>query len=343
MELFKKFNKTVFYKKHSDLELQVEALQKLQKEYPDNIQLSLRLKTAELGLKGEQEIEFELKNSDIGMYVLHDVNLKIDDISAQIDYIVIAPGATYFIECKNLIGNITVNERGEFTREYKYGNKVVKEGIYSPIRQAERHVEIFKKIWAKRHTGILSKTLGYKNFEKWQKPLVVMANSKNILDIKKAPQNIKDKIIRSDALVDYIKKDIQLNKDTLSNQKQMHETAYNIMQYYNHFLQRDYEQELRDWLQGKSNDWFKENIQNIPNAIKTSTESILELRKKLAEYRLTKSKKRNIPAYYIFTNDELDKLLIALPKDMDSLKKSKILNDTKIKLHGKEILEIINK
>ena len=110
------------------------------------IKFGQKLKLCELGLKGEKEIEFELKNSNIGMYVLHDINMKYEDLIAQIDYIVITPASMYFIECKNLVGNIRVNSRGEFIREYIYNKRKVKEGIYSPIRQAERHIEIFKKI-----------------------------------------------------------------------------------------------------------------------------------------------------------------------------------------------------
>ena len=76
------------------------------------IKFGQKLKLCELGLKGEKEIEFELKNSNIGMYVLHDINMKYEDLTAQIDYIVITPASMYFIECKNLVGNIRVNSRG---------------------------------------------------------------------------------------------------------------------------------------------------------------------------------------------------------------------------------------
>ncbi len=114
MELFKKFNETIFYKNDSELEKQVTVLQKLNKEYPKNDIIANKLKICEIGLKGEKEIEFELKNANIGMYVLHDINLEYEELKAQIDYIVITPAYVYFIECKNLIGNITINNRGEF-------------------------------------------------------------------------------------------------------------------------------------------------------------------------------------------------------------------------------------
>ena len=55
-----------------------------------------------------------------------------------------------------------------------------------------------------------------------------------------------------------------------------------------------------------------------------------------------KSKQKNLPAYYIFNNDELDKLLEFMPKTKDEIIKANILTDVKVKLHGDEILEILN-
>ena len=238
MELFKKFTETIFYKKDSQLEEQISALKELQQEYPNNSKLNYKLKLCELGLIGENEIEFELKNANIGMYILHDVNLKYKDLTAQIDYIIITPGYTYFVECKNLIGNISVNNRGEFIREYIYNHKKIVEGIYSPIRQAERHIEIFKKLLDENQTGIMYNLL--KNVrQSWFKPLVVLANSKNILKLQYAPKEIKSQIVRSDSLIDYIKKDINnLDKDYLSSQKYMNDLAFKIMQNYNQDIEK---------------------------------------------------------------------------------------------------------
>jgi len=205
MGIFDKFNDTIFYKKDNELEVQVEILKKLLEKY-NNEELKHKLRICELGLYGENEIEFELKNANIGMYVLRDVNLKYNDLTAQIDYIIITPGYVYFVECKNLIGNITINNRGEFIREYSYNGKTVKEGIYSPIRQAERHVEVFKKIWSERNNGLLDKLFSEQK-QRWFKPLVVIANSKSILNTKFAPKEIKNKLIKSDSLINYIKKD----------------------------------------------------------------------------------------------------------------------------------------
>ena len=330
MELFKKFTETIFYKKDSQLEEQISALKELQQEYPNNSKLNYKLKLCELGLIGENEIEFELKNANIGMYILHDVNLKYKDLTAQIDYIIITPGYTYFVECKNLIGNISVNNRGEFIREYIYNHKKIVEGIYSPIRQAERHIEIFKKLLDENQTGIMYNLL--KNVrQSWFKPLVVLANSKNILKLQYAPKEIKSQIVRSDSLIDYIKKDINnLDKDYLSSQKYMNDLAFKIMQNYNQDIEKDYKEDFQKWLEKDKVEPLSSNANNE------------DIKHKLINYRKTKSQEKNIPPYYIFTNEELNLLLTHLPKTYQELEKSNILSNIKLKLHGQEIINIIN-
>ena len=62
----------------------------------------------------------------------------------------------------------------------------------------------------------------------------------------------------------------------------------------------------------------------------------------MIRFRSEKAFKHDIPAYYVFTNDELEKLLLVKPKTINELKDSKILNDIKVDLHGKEIVDILN-
>lgn len=322
MGLFKKFNETIFYKQDSELEQQLEVLKKLNSEFPNNDDINRKIRLCELGIKGENEIEFELKNSNIGMFVLHDVNMKYEDLTAQIDYIVITSAYIYFIECKNLIGNITINDRGEFIREYTYNGKKIKEGFYSPIRQSERHIEIFKKIWLSRNNKLINK-LQYKNFDSWCKYLVVMTNPKNILNVKYAPKELKNMVIRSDNLVKYLENDIiKKDKSLLSNEKEMLENAEGFMNNYNINKKKDYEKEFRAKFLNYSNNDILKN--------------------RLIEYRKTISKSKNIPAYYVFNNNELDKLLEYKPKNCNELKNLNILTDIKLKLYGEDIIRIVN-
>ena len=341
MGLFEKFAETIFYKNDSELELQIEALKNLIKQYPNNEKLKHKLKLCELGLQGENEIEYELKNANIGMYVLRDINLVYKGITAQIDYIIVTPGYMYFVECKNLIGNIIINDRSEFIREYNYNGKKIKEGIYSPIRQAERHVDIFKKIYRERKHTLLDRVFQEKR-ESWFKPLVIMANPKNILKISYAPEEIKRKVIKSDNLVEYIKKDIvSIDKDLVKNKKEMYELAFSIMENYNQEVTRDYESEFKEKIVEYTKTTNEATIpcnDNAQNSIKTQEEN---LRNNLINFRKERAKERNIPAYYVFNNAELERLLESKPKDIQTLKELKILGDEKIKYHGKEIINII--
>ena len=57
MNIFKPFNETIFYKKNSKLEHQLNALKKLNIEFPNNEKIEQKLKICELGYYGEHEIE----------------------------------------------------------------------------------------------------------------------------------------------------------------------------------------------------------------------------------------------------------------------------------------------
>lgn len=325
-KLTDKFTETIFYKKNSELEEQIKTLKVLLEKYPNNEKLQNELKICEIGLQGEKEIEFELKNANIGMYVLHDVNIEYKDLKAQIDYIIITPAYTYFVECKNLIGNITVDSNGNFSREFYYGKRKINEGMYSPLSQAQRHVEIYKKIWTDRNKGIFDKLFRRDNLDIWNKPLVVMANSKNILDLKYAPKDYKQKVIKSDNLVEYLKRDIaKCDKDLLYNKQKMYNLAYSIMINYNKPKQVDYLDKYEKMIIEKDN--IKEELSDV--------------RSKLITFRKEKSKEKNIPAYYIFTNEELEKILELKPKTKEELMNANILTEIKIKLHGDEIIRIV--
>ena len=110
----------------------------------------------------------------------------------------------------------------------------------------------------------------------------------------------------------------------------MNNLAFSIMQNYNQEIEKDYKEDFRKWLE-------KDKTENI-----LSTTNNENIKNKLINYRKTKSKEKTIPAYYIFTNDELNLLLNLLPKNYQELERSNILSNVKLKLHGQEIINIIN-
>lgn len=230
MGLFDVFRDTIFLKEDSSLEKQIDELKKIRDKVSDKDKIDKDIKLLELGLQGEKEIAFELKNANIGMYVLHDVTLSYEDLKAQIDYVIVTKGYTYLVECKNLLGDITVDNQGQFMRSYEVKGKKIKEGIYSPYTQAVRHKEILKKRWLSKRNK-LQVMLWEKSFENmWYKPLVVLSNSKCLLNTKYAPNDVKKNTIRVDQLVSYIKRDLErYDHDMYSSKKNMVELAESFL------------------------------------------------------------------------------------------------------------------
>lgn len=321
-----RFKDTIFYKENSDLQDKYNVLKRLNEEYPKNEELQSELLIVKKGLDGENEILYQLKKAHIGMYVLRDIKVKYEDLTAQIDYVVITPVFTYYIECKNLIGNITVTDKGDFIREFTLNGKRIKKGMYSPLRQAEAQREVIRKIW-ESNTSSFIKFFASKNFEYYRRVLVVAANQDTILNTSKAPKEFKYKILRADSLVRKIEYDLNHrdNDDHLKSKKGMEEIAQSYLDlsskeeidYYNYYKEK-----------------FCNNV-NVP--IKD------DLKERLIELRKTRCNEMTIPAYYVFTNDELDKLIEVRPKTIEELKNANILTPIKIKTHGDLIVEEINK
>ncbi len=230
MGIFDVFRDTIFLKEDSNLEKQIEELKSLRDKIKDKDKIDKDIKLLELGLQGEKEIAFELKNANIGMYVVHDVTIPFEDLKAQIDYVIVTKGFTYLIECKNLIGNVTVDKDGQFRREYNYNGRWIREGIYSPYTQAQRHKELLKKRWISKNNKIKIALLEKSFDNMWYKSLVVLSNSKSLLNTRFAPSDVKKCTIRVDQLIDYIKKDIA-NYDTASfnSKKEMEEIAQSFV------------------------------------------------------------------------------------------------------------------
>lgn len=323
LDIFDKFRDAIILKEDCELERKVKYLEELKNKNPNNKNITQQLYMAQKGLEGENEIIYQLKKSNIGMFILHDVNLVYEDLKAQIDFIVITPWCCYFIECKNLIGNISVNEKGDFIREYSFKGHKVKKGMESPYRQVQAQRDVYKKIWLKLQ-GKLKGFLFERNFESFHRVLVVAANGENILNTKYAPKEMKNNIIKADALIRKLEYDRDhSDRDLWDNKKSMEQWA-------NHFIKLNVEKEEN----------FENVFEDCEDKVESSNTDILKER--LIEFRKQRSKEKNIPAYYVFNNNELERILEILPKTYEDLKKSKILTDVKINSHGKDIVNIIN-
>ena len=283
-----------------------------------------------------------LRAGVVGLYVLIDIKVKNEDFTAQIDYVIITPTYDYYIECKNLVGNITVTDKGDFIREFTVNGRKIKKGMYSPLRQVEAQREVLRKIWDS-DSNTLQKIFGSKYFDYFRRVLVVAANQDTILNTNKAPKDMKYKILRADALVRQIEYDLEhkANNDPHYSKKDMEKAA----QYY---IYISYNEDINYY------DYYKEKFSltsnnNNPNGIQknntntnSNDNSNDDLREKLIKFRKSRSTEMKIPAYYIFTNDELEKLLEIKPKTLDELKNANILSPVKVKTHGQQIIDELN-
>lgn len=310
MALFNRLDKPIFLKEESEVKHYILKLKELYDKAEGDLKYKIEkeLKIATLGEVGEKNIAFELKNSNIPMYILHDITLEIDDLTAQIDYIVVTRKATFIIECKNLVGNIEMDSQGNFIRRYNLNGKYIKEGIYSPITQNQRHLEVIKRLGKENKSNILTKMLFEKFFDDNYKSIVVLANPKTFLNYKYAKKEVRDKVIRADQLVDFIKKTNAKSSSVALDDSNLKKIAERILSYHKSdkmgYLKR-YKGFLEEYNLYKSNkDDINKNNRTIIESDKTSI-SKEELIKKLKAFRLERSRAENIKPYFIFNDNQM--------------------------------------
>lgn len=227
MGLFDTIREPVFLKESSSAEKQLEALNTLKQQASGKLlqKIEDEIKIVEAGIYGENQIMFELKNSHMPMVVLHDLYFEKDGFTAQIDFLIVTRSRTFIIECKNLIGNIEIDSGGNFVRTLTYGKFYRKEGVYSPITQNQRHMEVIKKIRMEAKGNMLTKALFEKYFPENYRSIVVLANSKTVLNAKYAKKEVKNHVIRADQLISFIRNANSERGAESCSEKEMMKTA----------------------------------------------------------------------------------------------------------------------
>ena len=320
-----KINSPVFTKEFNDSNKQIKELENLLKSVSENTKTYIEndIKKIKYRAIGENNIYYELKNCFLPMVCLHDLRIEYKDFIAQIDFVVITTKYIYIIECKNLIGDITITKNGDFIRNKKnsYGKVISKEGMYSPIVQNERHINVVREL--------LKDKLQYKNKLKRIESLVVTANPKTIINKNYAPKEISDKIIRHDQLINLIST-AQKNKkiDWIFIEEDMMNISKCLIEHHKD-LNIDYDSKY-----SLDNRKVEEHIEVI---------NIDEVRDNLKKFRLDKSKEENIKAYMIFNNETMEEIINLMPKNIDELQNIKGFGPIKIGKYGDDIINIIHK
>ncbi len=363
MGLFDRLDKPVFLKETSDSSEYINKLQILQEKASGKLkeQIDREIKLTQIGEFGENNIAFELKNAAMPMYVLRDVHYETGGLNAQIDYIVITRKLIFLIECKNLIGDITIDGTGNFIREYLLYGKKVKEGIYSPITQNKRHLDILFQLKKDNQNNLLKKVLIDKYFYGLHRSIVVLANPKTILNAKFAKKDVKDQVIRADQLIKYIKEANNLCKELPSNDKELLSLAErllslhtpNLSDYSKKYeallsqepLQTEVVEEVKPIEEAKPKYEAKPKFESKPSINMTATlsdDNRDTLIKNLKAYRLETCRKENIKPYFIFNDKQMDDILLKMPKSKKDLLSINGFADAKVEKYGEAILKIIN-
>lgn len=277
------------------------------------------------GIAGEKNIEFELKQiRDIPFYCLHDIRLVNGDEVAQLDFVLVMRHCILILESKRMYGNVNIDNEGNFVRQYQdYKHNVYKkEGMYSPITQNKRHVDVVSRMLEKE---------GFKKL--YFSQLVVIANDKTVVDKRFAPKHIKDVIVKYDQLTEKVR-NVSIDTGITLNDKEMKEIA-NFFLLNNNPIKFNYVEKLglklsEPKVEVKVDD---ENIEIVDD----------DLYEALKKYRYNKAKEKNLlkVQYYIFNNDQLSELVLNRPVTKEAFIAIKGFGENKYSEYGEDIIAII--
>lgn len=280
------------------------------------------------------------------MVVLHDIYLEDGDLSAQIDYLVFTRKLCFIIECKNLYGDIEINNAGDFIRTIEYNGRKLKERIYSPLTQNQRHLELMKKSRIEKR-NLLSRGLTIKYFEEYNIPVVVLANPKAVLNAKFASKAIKQKVIRADQLVKYIKDMNAQTKIPADSEDYTMQWAQSYLNLHKE-IEKDYTARYEKYktVQNENGQHLELSNHQETNASLVVDEIPIEetkLFKELKSYRLNRSRIDNIKPYLIYNDNQLKALISKMPQSINELTEVNGFSMEKANKYGEEILAILMK
>lgn len=364
MGLFSKKIGPVFIKDTDDMDSYIGKLQDLAKKASGDTakEIEKQISWMLYGKKGEANVAYELKNSGMDMYILHDIYLEYKDLSAQIDYLVITRKHTYIIECKMLSGNIEIDSTGAFIRYYDYSGKSFRKGMYSPVTQNRMHLQVIKEIWLHYNENFFTRKNFEKNFDTNFQSIVVLANPETCIDMKYAPKEIKEQVIRADQLITFIRQKDSDAKSDLSNGDMLDAARFYMRQHRPNKL--DYAAKYEKLLH--TTDMNEQNKVNEKKFLSTTTTQYTAktvnvqtwnpsvetkdkedsnnneiLIKQLKEFRLKQSKNEGIAPYLIFNNAQMDDLISKMPHTTTDLLKVSGFNTAKADKYGDAILHIL--
>ena len=240
-----------------------------------------------------------------------------------------------------------INSAGDFIRTIEFSGRKKKEGIYSPITQNQRHLELMKKIRIDNKNNILTKFMLDKHFEDFTKSVVVLANPKTALNAKFAKKEIKNKVMRADQLVEYIKTMYEKSTEAAFSDEKMLELAQSYKDLHKEVV-KDYTGKYEMYRINLSKLEKPQEVALVKEERNATVDVALPLEesdifKELKAYRLRKNREENVKPYFIYNDNQLKDLISKMPRSKEELKTVSGFGEIKTNKYGDEILRIVSK
>jgi len=273
------------------------------------------------------KVYFELNNSPAPFYGLHNLRLELGDNKSNIDFLIVTNQFCCIINCKSHQGNIEIDSQGSFSRWIKKGEKSFKEGMYSPVEENRRAELILR--------GILNKH-GLENLPILS--LTVFTNPKATLNFKNCSEDLMDKVIKVDLINTKIRGMVEKTASPVYEEIKANEVSL-ILKGLDTSVSIDYSSKFK--IKDNSENILKVKPELVAPTVKDIKGNEETMIKALKTYRTAKASLDSIPAYCIFTNDVMNKMVEVMPKNKQEFISIKGFGEVKFDKYGEDIIEII--
>lgn len=310
------------------------------------------------GKYGEYLIYKNLKSfEDNGAKFLFNIYVpKNDEETTEIDVLMISSKGVFVFESKNYSGWIFGNDN----KKYWYQTLPTGRGksrkikFYNPVFQNNTHIKYLKSLIGDQvpvySIITFSERCTLKNVNV-QSSEVYVINRYQVYNLISSIYNSNPENQIDDTQIEKIYNTLYPHTQIDENAKQLHienihNKSYSSNTSNNSIIDSKKDDENLINVDINEDNEIDKNIiidnNDVNNQI-DNADTNDDLKDRLIKLRKTKSKEMNIPAYYVFTNDELEKLMEIRPTTLDQLKSSNILTSIKIKTHGDQIIQEIKR
>ncbi|GGJ44060.1 nuclease-related domain-containing protein [Deinococcus roseus] len=164
------------------------------------------------GLKAEQQMAYYLQRAfgdDKQVFVLNGLRIELGGNVAQMDHLILHTYGWIIVESKSVTSEVSINEHGEWARKWEGRFQ----GMPSPIKQAERQLELFNRFMDEKIPTLITRRmqmLGPIKASEFQSGILIAISDNGLISGKHRP----DGVLKAEAIVDEVKNRILQNRKT---------------------------------------------------------------------------------------------------------------------------------